>query len=335
MGDLYSIPRSSIVDRFGKVLLNRMDQALGRVCEPISPLFETPKFRYVNTFLEPIERTKDICSSIKKLLPKICSDLESFCRGVRKLELTLYLLSGDTRRVQVGTYKPSQDLDHLTYLLERKLESFEITYGIDALVLSALVTEPMEGKQLRLDKSEAQRSSDKIDSLIYRIKGRLGQQCVTCQTAFESYFPERSVVTTSSLYKRDGDSDSKTTINNCTPVSYREKSGSWFINRSRPVTLFDCPESIKVITEPNSGLPSLFHWRHVLRLVLHVDGPERVAPIWWENFDNYILGTEPTRDYYWVEDTNGSRYWIYRNTFHSAEKGTGSSRLWFLHGLFA
>ena len=95
------------------------------------------------------------------------------------------------------------------------------------------------------------------------------------------------------------------------------------------------PKSIKVITQPSSGLPASFHLHRILHLVLHVDGPERVEPIWWENFDNYISELESARDYYWIEDTNGSRYWIYSITFHSGKKHAEESRVWFLHGLFA
>ncbi|MDE1968683.1 MAG: DNA polymerase Y family protein, partial [Alphaproteobacteria bacterium] len=45
IGALYDLSRAALARRFGDGLCRRLDQALGRICEPISPLREVPPWR--------------------------------------------------------------------------------------------------------------------------------------------------------------------------------------------------------------------------------------------------------------------------------------------------
>ena len=76
------------------------------------------------------------------------------------------------------------------------------------------------------------------------------------------------------------------------------------------------------------GPPRLFRWRRVLHRVARIEGPERIAPEWWRAPpDTTHQSPVATRDYYRVEDTDGRRFWLYRE-----DTGTGGD--WYLHGLF-
>jgi protein ImuB len=57
------------------------------------------------------------------------------------------------------------------------------------------------------------------------------------------------------------------------------------------------------------------------------EGPERIAMEWWRH-----VTAKPTRDYFRVEDTNGNRFWLYRDGLYARE--TVNPR-WYLHGMFA
>ncbi|HEV2624952.1 MAG TPA: hypothetical protein VGV62_07515, partial [Xanthobacteraceae bacterium] len=67
-------------------------------------------------------------------------------------------------------------------------------------------------------------------------------------------------------------------------------------------------------------------------------GPERIAEEWWRNplpFPSPQAGGKEeslTRDYYFVEDGAGHRFWLYREGLYGRE--TAAAR-WFVHGLFA
>lgn len=58
--------------------------------------------------------------------------------------------------------------------------------------------------------------------------------------------------------------------------------------------------------------------------IIKADGPERIEREWWLNEGKH-------RDYYYVEDEKGQRYWLFRlGHYHSK-----IAAQWFIHGFFA
>jgi protein ImuB len=53
---------------------------------------------------------------------------------------------------------------------------------------------------------------------------------------------------------------------------------------------------------------------------VHLEGPERIAMEWWRHQE-----TPPARDYHRIEDADGRRFWIFRDTVTSQ---------WLVHGAF-
>ena len=97
---------------------------------------------------------------------------------------------------------------------------------------------------------------------------------------------------------------------------------------SRPLRLLARPEPIEAVA-PLPDEPLLFRWRagHCTRSPRCEGG--RLAPEWWRE-----PGTDPasaTRDYFAVEDTEGGRFWLFREGLYLA--GAAMPR-WYLHGLF-
>ena len=93
----------------------------------------------------------------------------------------------------------------------------------------------------------------------------------------------------------------------------------------RPIRLFDRPEPIDTIASVPDGPPMRFRWRRVMHDVVAIEGPERIAPEWWNG------EAELTRDYFRAEDRDGHRFWLYREGLFGRE--TDAPR-WYLHGLF-
>jgi protein ImuB len=94
---------------------------------------------------------------------------------------------------------------------------------------------------------------------------------------------------------------------------------------SRPLRLFARPEPIEALAEVPDGPPLRFRWRRVLHNVAAIEGPERIAAPWWRG------AHAPTRDYFRAEDTEGRRFWLYREGLWGRETGQAK---WFVHGLF-
>ena len=94
----------------------------------------------------------------------------------------------------------------------------------------------------------------------------------------------------------------------------------------RPIRLFDRPEPILTIATVPDGPPVRFRWRQAFHDIAAIEGPERIAPEWWNS------DAELTRDYFRAEDRDGRRFWLYREGLIGPE--TDAPR-WFVHGLFA
>jgi protein ImuB len=96
----------------------------------------------------------------------------------------------------------------------------------------------------------------------------------------------------------------------------------------RPHRLLDPPEEIRVLYAVPEGPPAQFLWRSRVHRMARYQGPERIAPDWWQDRPGTRL-----RDYYKLEDDAGGRWWIYREGLHG--DGRGGAPRWFLHGIFA
>jgi protein ImuB len=68
----------------------------------------------------------------------------------------------------------------------------------------------------------------------------------------------------------------------------------------------------------------LFRYKGKVHKIVKADGPERMEQEWW-------LQEGEHRDYYYVEDEEGHRYWLFREGHYEADKTAG----WFLHGYCA
>jgi protein ImuB len=101
----------------------------------------------------------------------------------------------------------------------------------------------------------------------------------------------------------------------------------------RPVRLFRSPEPIEVpATEMPEGPPLHFRWRRALYRVTRAEGPERIAAEWWRQAPGDAAAS--TRDYFRIEDSEGRRYWLYRQGLYGTAPQAAPPR-WFMHGVFA
>lgn len=342
-GDLYDLPRGPLVTRFGESLIRRVDQALGRAGEPISPRALPPAYRARLSFAEPVGRTEDVEAAARQLLATLCRDLERDGRGARRLELLCYRVDGETLPITIGTSRPVRDADHLWRLFREHFGSIDAGFGIDVMVLGARVTEALAAEQAGLANhagrgrraAAGQIAPDegpeaRMSPLVDQLANRLGAANVVRLAAHESHLPERAVYAVPVLKAGRG--------------GRRRTWGSgpvWFVNRPRPVSLFHPPQPVEAMAPVPDDPPVMFRWRRVVHRVARADGPERIAPEWWEE----AFGASPpagagmpdsalTRDYYRVEDMDGGRFWLYRNGLYRPDQSCEAPR-WYLHGIFA
>jgi protein ImuB len=350
-GDLYDLPRGPLVTRFGETLIRRVDQALGRAAEPISPKTPASRYRVRLAFAEPISTAEAIEAATKNRLQALCADLEQDSRGARRLELLFFRTDGDVARIAIGTSRPVRDPGHLLRLFREHFDSVDPGFGIDVVILCASLTERLMPGQIELasEAGLALTNESDIAPLIDRLANRLGVDNVVRLQPRESHLPERAVAAVPVL--RDSGKEKPSSSS----VWPSPSSGASPASRPRPLSLFHPPQPIEAMAPVPDDPPVLFRWRRRVHRIVRAEGPERFGPEWWrESFGGGEGGSAftpvdgmpnsaLTRDYYCVEDSEGVRFWLYRNGVYrpnqQADQQAGqpankTSPRWYLHGLF-
>lgn len=323
-GAVMTAPRAPLVRRFGATLLLRLDQALGRQDEALSPRLPVAPLSVERHLAEPITLTDDIERLVFLLATALKADLERRGEGARVLALLLFRVDGMVSRLVVGTSRPMREPRLVQKLFHERLtaiaEDFDAGYGFDLVRLAVLTTAPFDIRQADLA-GDAREDEEGLSLFVDRIRARLGDGAVMKPVAIESHLPERAVATIP-YWEHPPQRVSPPRK----PAGPGNLPATTPFQPERPIRLFRVPEPIEVpATEIPDGPPPQFRWRRALHRVASVEGPERIAAEWWRK-------EEPTRDYYRVEDTDGRRYWLYRQGFYSDSEPPPR---WFMHGVFA
>lgn len=308
VGQLAATPRAPLVRRFGTVVATRLDQALGRVFEPIVPVFppELPQARLV--FVEPLLTADAFASVIASLTAQVCAELEKSGQGARRLDLLFERVDGSVQAIRVGTARPSRDTRHLARMLDERLERVDPGLGVEAMRLVVPHTDDLAFTQTAVRLSNTQERGGDIAPLVDRLANRFGGKQVYRIAPVESDVPERSV-------------------RRAPPLTSGGR-GTWPPDMPRPVRLLDPPQPVEAMALLPDHPPVAFTWRRIRHRVRQADGPERIAGEWWKR-DGEMRSV---RDYFRVEDEEGHRFWLFRRG-DGEERVTGDMH-WFLHGFF-
>ena len=150
VGDLEAAPRASLAARFGGVLVTRLDQAMNRRREPISPRQPAAAVQARVVFAEPIGHLDDVRRAARRLVEKVCDDLGRRRHGARKLVLALYRVDSKVATAAIGTARPVRDPHHLARLFAERLDGLDLGFGADAMALSVTRAQPLAPEQLSL-----------------------------------------------------------------------------------------------------------------------------------------------------------------------------------------
>ena len=315
-GDLCAMPRAALARRFGEAVTKRLDQALGGLPEPLSPLGEAPVRRVRLSWPEPIAEPADLQRAAERLAADLVQRLAREGMGARRLDLGFYRIDGRVEHIWVGTARPSRDPGHLAALFAEKLDTVDPGLGVEDMILAAFAVEPLGAEQLGLGPHPGGGEAGNVASLLDRLGNRLGSGAVYRLEARESHIPERASVRMQPHLTLPA-----------APAMGRVKWGA-FDKPPRPVRLFEPPEPVEAFWLLPDEPPFRFTWRRLAHRVRRADGPERIAEEWWRAGPSALAAV---RDYYRVEDEAGRRFWLFRAGLADG----GDPPRWFIHGLFA
>ena len=91
IGQLEALPREEFLSRFGPGRLRRMDQAVGRLDEPVPACVLPPKFEAGWSAEHPTARRETIGAAIEWLIARIAAMLARCGRGALRLDCRLFL----------------------------------------------------------------------------------------------------------------------------------------------------------------------------------------------------------------------------------------------------
>ncbi|HTL10681.1 MAG TPA: DNA polymerase Y family protein [Chitinophagaceae bacterium] len=297
------MPRTALRRRFGKECLLRLDQAIGRVEELITPLYPPAAFQERLPCLEPIATRGGIEIALQKLLDTLCKRLYREQKGLRQAAFICYRTDGKIMRVSIGTHRASCHAAHLFALFCNKIDSIEPAEGIELFILEAPLVEEQQAAQESLWEAAGGMNDIRLAELIDRLTGKLGAHIVHRYLPEEHYWPERSFKPAAALEEAP--------------------SSHWRQQLPRPLHLLPQPAVIMVTAPIPDYPPMLFRYQGILHSIVKADGPERIEQEWW-------LQEGEHRDYYAVENEKGERFWLFR----SGHYDTSRPVQWFLHGFF-
>ena len=313
------IERSALTRRFGKVIVQRLDQAFGQLSEAVNPVVEPPQFRVQNTPLHPLIDMSQVVHYLNDMTAALSNLLSKEGRGAKRLDITLIRTDKARLSFSISMSQPSDLTSHMARLIDDRIERLNLSldgaYGIDTLWLDAPRTAPMDMGQSHFERIISQ-SAPKIgyafSALCDRLVGRLGATHFVRLSPHEDHVPERAVI-----YQTIFDHRPIENVDAHTP-------------QTRPILLLPQAEVIDVIAEIPEGAPRRFRWRRRLYEIASASGPERISPSWWRTA--YGLDVGYTRDYFRLEDREGHRFWLYRDGLYTDETHRPH---WYMHGFFA
>jgi protein ImuB len=316
IGDLYPLPRAGLARRFrgaeGLEVVGQLDRALGHCAEALVREQPPADYRAWQVFAEPITVAEGAAMRAEALVADLCAALERDGAGARRVVVTGFRVDGGATRLEAALGLASRAPKHILRLLkERGWERLDLGFGIDALMVCAVVAEPLGAVQTDTEAGASMADARARATLLDRLTARLGEAAVGRPQLVESWIPERSeeLSCSASGSPRNPPADD---------------------DPPRPLVLLNAPEPIEALAELPEGAPIRFVWRRVTRRVVRASGPERLSPEWWRPTDRRAR----TRDYYRIEDADGGRYWVFREGLYNRED-LDKKPSWWMHGVFA
>jgi len=305
IGELRRLPRAELTAGYGAGPVRLLALAFGEAPEVLRFINPPPDWREIEHYAEPIFAAPQLQAALLRLALKLCTRLGEGGRGATQLLARFFRIDSQCPEFLLRFAAPTHDDAHIGRLLVEKLAGVDPGFGVEAISLTAVATEPCLPVQ-RSTEMPAPDYSQAIDTIL----NRLGPKNFWRVKPHASHIPERQVRRMAVTGK---------------PVRWPAPP------QPRPVQLLPRPAAITAIAPVPDDPPVTFSWRGKVHRIRRSSGPERIARDWWVNApDNARPEIDHVRDYYALEDSTGARFWIFRAGTHD---GIAPPR-WYLHGFF-
>lgn len=284
--DVQRLPRDGIQRRFGVETLHYLDRLMGQRAD-VRPHFEAPSyFRRRVELPAAVENNQALLFVGRRLLLELAGFLRARCMGTAELSWILHHEKGAKTRFELRLVAPTRDLNHLHNLLRERLERLTLVAPVYEVELHVEHLVLLEENTEPLLHSRDEKTARDWQPLVERLVARLGRDAISGLQMVADHRPEWAW-----RYCAPGEN---------TPMALDFEQ--------RPLWLLDNPQRLEIRQQQ-------LYRQGYLRLLV---GPERIESGWWDK--------DVQRDYFIAENTQGQRYWIFREI--------GGEGKWYVHGIF-
>lgn len=279
VGALLGLPRDGLARRFGQMLLDTLDRALGRLPDPQPPFLAPEQFCARLELPAPAWEVEALLFGVKRLIASLGGWLRG--RGLGAMRLRLELVHGDCAptTLRLNLSAPSRDAMHLGGLMRERLERTRLPDRVEAIVLAADESAVLDARDLPLFPGvEAADESQ----LIERLCARLGDEAICALRPCADHRPE---------------------------LAWRAERPAQAANAIMPPG----PRPLWLLAEPQP----LDLFLHEARApVVLMDGPERIESGWWEDLDvrrDYFVARAQGGQTLWIfrQAGSGTRWYVH------------------------
>jgi protein ImuB len=318
IGALRQIPAASLTARFGDVIARRLHQLSGEQPETFQAVPRALAYHAEQVLDFPLRDQTTVLVVIERLLERVCRELQRVRQGALAWHIRLWRAEAKPLPLRVGLFQASSHVAQIMPLVRMQLEQHAefdgLNHPIEEVAVSAESCVLLVERQGELFDEQPRTNETALGELLNRLAIRLGEDRVLSAACVSGAQPERAV-------------EYRPLVG---PRSVRPRRSTQRLTGDvlqRPARLLSKPlELTPLITAEHSQrsrsavfeMPSGFEWRGHSFQVHRSWGPERIETGWWQ-------GRTVRRDYWRIETTNGSQFWIFRDL---------RSRKWFLHGGF-
>ena len=328
IGDLLTLPRSSLPARFGGQLVRRLQQAFGETFEGVTPHRPEEALVARRRFETPLADGQVILMVAEVLLAEVFAQVRRREAALRRLDCGVYYEDAAPRMISIGLARASRQREHVTKLLAQRLEQVDLTPGITELMLIARETSRYHGDQGTLFEPRDPGEDDALGCLVDRLASRLGHRAVVRPRLVDDHQPEQafrwvSIAEAGCQPKADARMAGSSRVDNVNgrrADRVRVDSPLMFGGgkSATPLRVMERPVPIRVIALVPDGPPTWLVYRGKEYEIVQACGPQRLETAWWR-------GPDVRRDYFRVTAETGEQFWV----FHGATDGQ-----WYLHGMF-
>lgn len=334
IGQAARLPRGELAERFGGMVLRRLDQAAGRLAEPI-PAATPPEAWIARWSTEhPTAQLDALRSVLRDLFARLARQLRRAGRVAEQLQCRLRCVPGRCSShsmdavaaavggdgivsLGVGLFEPTAHPSRWFELVDLQLERVRLPGPVEAIEVEVVRTSAACDRQGELPLDGPARPPEparELARLIERLGARLGYHAVLRARLLGDAQPELACRYESWIGCRRGPRPrGRPGHTGSSPPS--GSVAPWPI---RPLCLLPRPVAIVAVQPDAHAPPTEFHDAARRQRIVQCWGPERIETGWWR-------GRSVGRDYYRVETGAGGHYWLFRRLRDGR---------WFLHGWF-